>query len=334
MEWNVEWLFLNSTTKTIKCPGDCPWKHEADAVMHLKSIASYIRAANADMIVLAEVQDCDVGNMLLQEIGDPALRFYLVPGTDTATGQNVALLTRIDPSNSLSRSEERVQYPVRASACGYTGGTGEKRRSKLDSSGVSKHFIARFNFANPLCNQLSSSCSAPALDVSLIAAHLVAKPVDPRACAQREAQATVIRRIILSELEEGRHVIVAGDMNDYDGRVKDSFGHVPNSMALEIMTAPGSGNARRLVSAGERVKQSDRFTDWYDIDNDCVDDGGREHSAIDHVLLSEELNRAVSRVSYGHDFKPAEFCDRTQKVTSNYSDHWPIHVEFDLSILF
>lgn len=50
--------------------------------MHLKSIASYIRAANADMIVLAEVQDCDVGNMLLQEIGDPTLRFYLVPGEE------------------------------------------------------------------------------------------------------------------------------------------------------------------------------------------------------------------------------------------------------------
>jgi hypothetical protein len=114
-----------------------------------------------------------------------------VLGTDTATGQNVALLTRIDPSNSLSRSEERVEYPVQASACGYKkGGKGQKRGAKLDSSGVSKHFIARFTLPNPICNQLSSSCSAPSLDISLIAAHLVAKPVDPRACAQREAQAT------------------------------------------------------------------------------------------------------------------------------------------------
>jgi hypothetical protein len=80
-EWNVEWLFLNSTTKTIKCPGDCPWKHKAGAILHLKSVASEIRAANADIIVLSEVQDCDVGSVLLKEIGDPTLRFHLISGT-------------------------------------------------------------------------------------------------------------------------------------------------------------------------------------------------------------------------------------------------------------
>ena len=103
-EWNVEWLFLNSTTKTIKCPGDCPWKHEADAVMHLKSIASYIRAANADMIVLAEVQDCDVGNMLLQEIGDPTLRFYLVPGEEVRASRLQNELNAYGTPKTLSRS--------------------------------------------------------------------------------------------------------------------------------------------------------------------------------------------------------------------------------------
>jgi hypothetical protein len=80
-EWNVEWLFLNSTTKTIKCPGDCPWKSQSSALSHLKAIASRIRAADADIIVLAEVQDCDVGHLLLREIGDATLRFYLISGT-------------------------------------------------------------------------------------------------------------------------------------------------------------------------------------------------------------------------------------------------------------
>ena len=56
-------------------------------------------------------------------------------------------------------------------------------------------------------------------------------------------------------------MIVAGDMNDYDGMVKDSFGHVPTSMALEIMMAPGSSTSRKLASAGEHVAQPDRFTD-------------------------------------------------------------------------
>jgi hypothetical protein len=54
----------------------------------------------------------------------------------------------------------------------------------------------------------------------------------------------------------------------------------------------------------------------------------------DHVLISKQLNKAVSRVAYRHDFTPAEFCDRSQRLTSSFSDHWPIAVEFDLSMLF
>jgi len=80
MEWNVEWLFLNSTSATVKCPGDCTWKSEADALLHLKTIASHIRSVSADLIVLTEVQDCSVGHQLLIEIGDPTLRFYLIEG--------------------------------------------------------------------------------------------------------------------------------------------------------------------------------------------------------------------------------------------------------------
>jgi hypothetical protein len=121
----------------------------------------------------------------------PAMpRLKSVTGTDTSTGQNVALLTRIDPSQPLARSEERVNFPVQGSSCGYQRRQGRKFDANLESSGVSKHFTARFSLANPWCNQSSSSCAVPALGISLIAAHLVSKPVDPRACSQREAQAT------------------------------------------------------------------------------------------------------------------------------------------------
>ena len=71
---------MNSTSKTVKCPGDCPWKTEAAASLHLKTIASHIRDADADVIVLAEVQDCAVGSILLRELRDLSLRFYLIAG--------------------------------------------------------------------------------------------------------------------------------------------------------------------------------------------------------------------------------------------------------------
>jgi hypothetical protein len=108
-EWNVEWLFLNSTTKTIKCPGDCPWKREADALLHLKTIASQIRAADADIIVLAEVQDCDVGRVLLQEIGDPTLRFHLIAGTTHSAFASVgALFSLVDRASFFSQEQTRL----------------------------------------------------------------------------------------------------------------------------------------------------------------------------------------------------------------------------------
>jgi hypothetical protein len=122
----------------------------------------------------------------------------------------------------MSRSEARVQYPVPGSACGFRRQQGRKVGGKAESSGVSKHFLAQFALPNPLCHQTSSSsCSARALEISLIAAHLVSKPTDPRACSQREAQATgvvcfsfnrraslltssaVIRDIVRSELQVG-----------------------------------------------------------------------------------------------------------------------------------
>ena len=62
-------------------------------------------------------------------------------------------------------------------------------------------------------------------------------------------------------LQHTRHVIVAGDMNDYDGRVLDSFGHKPTSTALQLMAEAG-GDSNTLVSAGEHVDAQHRFTDW------------------------------------------------------------------------
>jgi hypothetical protein len=78
----------------------------------------------------------------------------------------------------------------------------------------------------------------------------------PNLHGQRHASSYIIF------VQERRHVIVAGDMNDYDGSVKDSFAHEPTSMVLQLLKAPDGSAGNKLVSAGEHVKASDRFTDW------------------------------------------------------------------------
>jgi hypothetical protein len=101
----LEWLFLNSTAASIKCPGDCTWKSEADALLHLRTIASRIRSAGADVIVLTEVQDCSVGEVLLREIGDPTLRFYLIAGATACCCQHL-------PSSVCSHVTLHFQEPT------------------------------------------------------------------------------------------------------------------------------------------------------------------------------------------------------------------------------
>ena len=46
-------------------------------------------------------------------------RGYLIAGTDTNTGQNVALLTRVDPVTTLYRTSATSPYPV--SVCRLLG---------------------------------------------------------------------------------------------------------------------------------------------------------------------------------------------------------------------
>jgi hypothetical protein len=46
---------------------------------------------------------------------------YMVDGEDTYTGQNMGLITRIDPVVDLWRIDERARVPLPGSTCGRTG---------------------------------------------------------------------------------------------------------------------------------------------------------------------------------------------------------------------
>ena len=124
---------------------------------------------------------------------------YLKKGTDTGTGQNVGMLTKVDPLVNLYRSEEKVAYPISGTKCGTTTASG--------TTGVSKHYITEFKFGST--------------NVAMIGAHLLAIPTEPSRCVQREGQAQVLQNIVSSYIQKNYEVILVGDMNDYDGEVLD-----------------------------------------------------------------------------------------------------------------
>jgi hypothetical protein len=211
VQYNVEWLFIDYYS-SANCPGDgCSWKNQSQADTHMSYVSSVIKDLDPDLINFCEVEGCDELNILKGQL-DNSYTPYLLKGTDTSTGQNVGMLTRVDPIKTLYRTEVKYIYPINGSKCGYTG---------FGSTGVSKHYITEFKINN--------------MNIALISAHLIAIPTDPSRCAQREAQASILQNIVVDYILKSFEVILMGDFNDFDGKVLDVNNNKPISQVVNIL---------------------------------------------------------------------------------------------------
>lgn len=291
VQYNTEWLFVDEYS-AFGCPGDnCTWKNTSEAIKHLGYVADVIRELNPDILNICEIEGCDELNMLLFELDDNTYNPYLRKGTDTSTGQNVGMLTRIDPLVNLYRTEDRYTYPVPGSKCNYNGTS--------STTGVSKHYITEFEFNN--------------VRVAMIGAHLLANPTDPMRCAEREAQAMVLQSVVDEKISAGMEVILLGDFNDFDGEVLDLNDNIPTSRVLEILKSGGN-----LHTVSDQIPKSERFSDWWDPNGDCVAEQS-EYSMIDYVLVTEWIREHILQVFVWHGYD--EYCGKYN------SDHFPLVVD-------
>ena len=301
VQYNTEWLFMDYYANS-QCPGSgCPWKNTTEAQKHMDHISAVIKDINPDFINICEVEGCDELNILRDSLNNSNYNPYLIQGTDTSTGQNVGILTKIDPILSLYRTEERVTYPIPGSTCGYTGSEG--------TTGVSKHYITEMELSG--------------LRIVIIGAHLLAYPTDIQRCAEREAQAQVLQNIIISYISKGYEVILSGDLNDFDGEIPDSNNNRPISSVLDILKGFSGKYANKyiLFSVSERIYQSERYSDWWDKNNDCKSTK-TEFSLIDHILVTENLFEKIYNTYVYHDY--VINCDTYE------SDHYPVIVDFSI----
>jgi len=297
VQYNVEWLFIDYYS-AMDCPGNgCTWKNITEAETHMEYVAKRIKSINPDIINFCEVEGCDELNMLKNKL-DPSYTPYLKKGTDTSTGQNVGMLTRIDPIVSLYRNEEKYNYPISGSKCGYTG---------IGSTGVSKHYITEFEFNG--------------LNVAFISAHLIAIPTDSARCAQREGQASILQSLIYEYIQKGYEVIMIGDFNDFDAEVPDVNNDKPTSMVLDILKGL-KGNYSgmyQLLTISQNIPQIERYSDWYDSDNNCNTASSKDYSMIDHILVTETIKKYIVNTFIFHDYN--EYCGKYD------SDHYPVIID-------
>ena len=159
-------------------------------------------------------------------------------------------------------------------------------------------------------------------NIAVIGAHLLAIPTDPTRCAEREAQAQVIQNIVTNYIQKGYEVVVLGDMNDFDGDIPDINNNKPTSQVLSILkgNAGKSKGKYKLYSVGEKVtNQSQRYSDWYDSDNNCNTNSVKDLSTIDHILLTPNLYNRINNVFYYHGYNIS--------CSTYNSDHYPVVVD-------
>ena len=270
--------------------GGTTFAHKGDpdaARRHRAEIGEVIRMLDADLVALQEVENREVMERLVEEsLGGMGYSVYFVQGKDTFTGQDVGLLARV-PIDTVGRIDRRVRVG-----------------SSEDTYGVSKNLFARF--------QLDGR------PTTLVTLHFLANPTSSGRRARREAQAAVIDRFVEQELQAGRAVAIAGDVNDFDAQIPDLAASRPITDVLARLKSAGEGPADDLRSVMARVPQRERFTSHYDKDDDKEVDTG-ELSALDHILLSPWLYERVREVTYVQAHDPT-------KVT----DHFPIVVTLGL----
>jgi len=305
VQYNVEWLFVDYYAP-MDCPGaHCTWVNQSEALIHMEYVADVVRTLQPDILNLCEVEGCDELNMLISKdyLGDDSYIPYLKQGTDTSTGQNVGLLARLDPHVSLYRTEEKMQYPLPGSNCGYTGSPG--------STGVSKHYITEYKWYDR--------------QVAIIGLHLLAYPEDPTRCAEREAQAQIIQNVIVQYIAKDYEIVVLGDFNDFDAEIADLNNNVPSSRVLQILKGLNGTYAGKytLHNAAEAMPQSERWTDWWDENGDLVS-SPNEFSMIDHVLMTPFIQTKIINIGVYHGY--------TEFYGKYNSDHYPVVIDMDPNI--
>ena len=231
MAWNAEFLWDGVAPEEGEI--DFPWKGSPEkAEKHMADLAEIVKDHDPDILHLAEVENLRALETFNDKfLADHGYRAYLVPGTDSATGQDVGLLSRFE-LDTISRDPRK-------------GRSGQKRKS------VSKHYIATLRVGD--------------LRLGMVGLHFLARPTRESRKADREAQADAVRRMARDLTDQGHSVIVWGDFNDFDGRTLDRSGNRPITRVLEwIRDLDPDDPSDDLINAAERLPRQDRYTNGRD----------------------------------------------------------------------
>ena len=261
MTWNVKFLWDGEAPEDGDA--DFPWKGNPQAARaHMQEIAERIRTVDPDILGLVEVESLKALKTFNQDfLAGAGYKAYLVEGSDSATGQDVALLSKVDVL-SMDRDPRK-------------GKSGSTRKS------VSKNYVAKLDLGGK--------------KVGIVGLHFLARPDRENRRDPRQAQAEAVSGMAQELVGQGRSVIVWGDFNDYDGEVLDHDDSRPITRVLEIIRdLDPSTSDDDLFNVAEKLSQNERYTVSFGR-------RGSRKTAIDHILVSPDLAEHITEVNIPHE---------------------------------
>jgi len=74
-----------------------------------------------------------------------------------------------------------------------------------------------------------------------------------------------------------------------------------------------------LYSAAEKIEKNNRFSDWWNSDNNCETTSKNDYSMIDHILVTDSIKNNINSVFIYHGYN--EYCGKYN------SDHYPVVID-------
>lgn len=275
-----------------------PWKNSpTEADEHMEAIAEVIARHNPDIINLVEVEnEAAVAHLNSEFLDGRGYNVFFAQGGDTFTGQDVALLTKIDPVDGQIHFDDQF---------GESGNTRKR---------LTKQYRARIDVGD--------------LKLLIVGVHYLSRPDDRSRRWDRQAQADATRQIVRAHRCADCEAVVLGDFNDYDGETgfRDHIDSTPISSVLPILKKMQQNDSSdNLINLSGDIPKGLRYTAFWDQDEDGIVDRPHELTSIDHILVSPNLHAKLDSVSVDHDMR--EVIGSADFV----SDHYPIVAFFDLS---
>ncbi|HHJ51430.1 MAG TPA: endonuclease/exonuclease/phosphatase family protein [Phaeodactylibacter sp.] len=196
--------FLNERKVHIKFDENNPGREWEDAdfrhqrfVEASAAVADFLATFDSDVLVLTEVGNQSEMKLLQQQLKDRGQNYpYLrvCESADRGTGQYVAILSRLEITEAVLRIPGREFYIAEE----------DDPAEEIKDTGISKG--------------MRVVVKSKGREFIIYGAHLISERLGPEDDFKRLAQASILRRHMLDDLQHGKYIIIAGDFNDHRGQ--------------------------------------------------------------------------------------------------------------------